>query len=293
MHRDATPHGFGVARHRDLVVTGENRLAHRRRIGRSGPLATARPAQGQTLQQLQSLSVKQLSEIRISSVARRTEPLSDAPAAVYVISHQDIIRSGATTIPEILRLAPNLEVAQINSTSYAISARGFNVGNNASLSNKLLVMVNGRSVYSPMFGGVYWDMLERAAPEHRADRGDQRAGRRALGRQRGERRHQHHHAEISETQGGMLTLGAGTQERNASIQYGGRISPELTFRVHAEYTDFGALPGTPMGRARMMAGPGHRAGFAWTGNLPTIRSAWRGTSLPSPRSRTASYAAAT
>src|SRR5581483_10138716 len=112
----------------------------------------------QNLDDLRALSIEQLGEIRVTSVAKAVEPLSDAPAAIYVISHDDIIRSGAQTIPELLRLAPNLEVAQLNATTYAISARGFNVGDNASLSNKLLVLIDGRSVYTPMFGGVYWDM---------------------------------------------------------------------------------------------------------------------------------------
>jgi len=107
---------------------------------------------------LRDLSIEQLANIEISSVSKSTEPLSDAPAAVYVISHDDIMRSGATTLPEMLRMAPNLEVAQLNATTYAISARGFNVGDNASLSNKLLVLVDGRSIYTPLFGGVYWDM---------------------------------------------------------------------------------------------------------------------------------------
>lgn len=83
-------------------------------------------ARAQSLQELQSLSIEQLSQIEITSVARHPEPISDTPAAVYVITSEDIRRSGALTLPEVLRLAPNLEVARQDAASYAISARGFN-----------------------------------------------------------------------------------------------------------------------------------------------------------------------
>jgi len=109
---------------------------------------------------LRNFSLDQLAQIKVTSVSKLRESLGDAPASLHVISHEDTISSGATTIPDILRLAPNLEVAQINASSWAISARGFNVGDNASLSNKLLVLIDGRSVYSPMFGDVYWDMID-------------------------------------------------------------------------------------------------------------------------------------
>ena len=92
----------------------------------------------------------------MSSVTKTTEPLSDAAAAIYVITHDEIIRSGASSIPEILRLAPNLEVAQITANSYAISARGFN----GQIADKLLVLIDGRSVYTPLYAGVYWDVQD-------------------------------------------------------------------------------------------------------------------------------------
>ncbi|HXR96096.1 MAG TPA: Plug domain-containing protein, partial [Rhizomicrobium sp.] len=102
------------------------------RFGAASLLALALPAHAQQLAQndINQMSIEQLANVEITSVSKAAEPLSDAPASIYVISHDDVIRSGATTIPEMLRLAPNLEVAQINSTSYAISARGFNVGDN-------------------------------------------------------------------------------------------------------------------------------------------------------------------
>lgn len=102
---------------------------------------------------LAELSLEQLSDLPVTSVSGRAESLRSAPASVYVISGEDIRRSGATSLPEALRLAPNLQVARMSSGQYAISARGFN---NA-IANKLLVLIDGRTVYSPLFAGVFWD----------------------------------------------------------------------------------------------------------------------------------------
>ena len=102
---------------------------------------------------LGDLNLEQLGNVDITSVSGRSERVSDAPASIYVISNDDIRRSGATTLPEALRLAPNLEVARVSASTYAISARGFN----NSLGNKLLVLIDGRIVYTPLFSGVFWD----------------------------------------------------------------------------------------------------------------------------------------
>ena len=102
------------------------------------------------------LSIEELANIQITSVSKQPERLGSAAASVFVITSDDIRRSGADSIPEALRLAPNLHVAQSASASYAISARGLN-GSNNSAPNKLLVLIDGRSVYSPFFSGVFWD----------------------------------------------------------------------------------------------------------------------------------------
>ena len=108
---------------------------------------------------LADMSIEDLATIRITSVSKKAEPLADAAASVYVITAQDIRRSGVTNLPEALRLAPNLQVAQTSGSGYAISARGFN-GNNNSAPNKLLVLIDGRSVYTPLFSGVFWDVQD-------------------------------------------------------------------------------------------------------------------------------------
>jgi len=103
-----------------------------------------------------ALSPEQLFDATVMSVSKTSEDLRDAPAAVYVLTSEDIARSGATSIPEVLRLVPGVQVARTNASGWAISVRGFN---NA-LANKLLVLIDGREVYDPLFSGVYWDIQD-------------------------------------------------------------------------------------------------------------------------------------
>lgn len=112
--------------------------------------AAAAPTQ---LADLADLSLEQLTRITVTSASRREERLLDAPASIFVITADDIRRSGATSIPEALRFAPNLFVARADSSQYAITARG---GANV-LANKMLVLIDGRTVYTPLFSGVFWE----------------------------------------------------------------------------------------------------------------------------------------
>lgn len=118
-------------------------------------LLAAHAAAGQLagLGNLADLSLEQLTTIEVTSVSGRPQTLRSAAASVYVITADEIRRSAATSLPEALRLAPNLQVARLNAGQYAISARGFN---NA-IANKLLVLVDGRTIYSTLFAGVFWD----------------------------------------------------------------------------------------------------------------------------------------
>ena len=103
---------------------------------------------------LKKLQFEQLFDIEISTVSRRPERLVDAASAVQVITAEEIRRSGASSLTEALRLAPNLQVAQVSSSQWAISARGFD----STTANKLLVLIDGRTVYTPLFSGVFWDV---------------------------------------------------------------------------------------------------------------------------------------
>lgn len=119
-------------------------------------LAAADPPQGVDFA---DLSIEELANIEVTSVSKKPERLLDAPASVFVITADDIRRSGAATLPEVLRLAPNLQVAQLNGASYSITARGLN-GGGGGAPNKLLVLIDGRSVYTPLFSGVFWDVQD-------------------------------------------------------------------------------------------------------------------------------------
>src|ERR1700719_1571124 len=101
-------------------------------------------------------SLEQLLNVQVTSVSKKEQKLSRTAAAVFVISHEDIRRSGAQNLPDVLRMAPGVEVAQIDANAWAISIRGFN----SRFSNKVLVLVDGRSVYTTSFSGVYWDQLD-------------------------------------------------------------------------------------------------------------------------------------
>src|SRR5437773_2673061 len=112
--------------------------------------------QPDSLGSLKRLSIDQLMNIEVTSVSRRAERLSHAASAIQVITQEDIRRSGASSLPEALRLATNLQVAQVDSRQWAISARGFN----STAANKLLVLIDGRTIYTPLYSGVFWDVQD-------------------------------------------------------------------------------------------------------------------------------------
>lgn len=107
---------------------------------------------------LTTWQIEDLMNVDVTSASRKEQKLSEVPAAVFVITKEDIRRSGPTNIPDWLGMVPGLEVAQINPSIWAISARGFN----GQYSNQLLVLIDGRTVYSPIFSGVYWDAQDVA-----------------------------------------------------------------------------------------------------------------------------------
>ena len=105
---------------------------------------------------LANATLEELMDIQVTSAARKSQRAEDVPAAIYVITGRDIRQSGLMTLPEILRLAPGVQVAQVSASKWAVSIRGFN----SPFSNKLLVLIDGRSVYSRAFSGVFWDLNE-------------------------------------------------------------------------------------------------------------------------------------
>ncbi len=184
---------------------------------------------------LQQLTIEQLADVEITSVSKTAQPLSAAPAAAYVITGQEIARSGATSLPQMLRLAPNLEVMQTSPSDWNITARGFN-GNGAAQNfpNKLLVLIDGRSVYSPLYSGVYWDMPD--VPAANIDRIEviSGAGGTLWGANAVNGVINVITRKSADTQGGLVTLGVGTDYRSAALQYGGALDETLHYRIYAQ-----------------------------------------------------------
>jgi len=102
------------------------------------------------------LPLERLMDVSVISASRKSQSLSEVSSAVFVINQEDIRHSGATTIPDLLRMVPGVQVASIDGNSWAVSIRGFN----GTFANKLLVMIDGRSVYTPLYGGVFWDVQD-------------------------------------------------------------------------------------------------------------------------------------
>ena len=186
-----------------------------------------------SISELGSLSIEQLANLPVTSVAKRPEPLSQAPAAIYVITHEDIERSSANTIPEMLRLAPNLQVYQTSASNYVITARGFS-GNNSdqSFTNQLLVLIDGRSVYTPLYSGVYWDMQDVLPAD--IDRIEVISGPGAAlwGANAVNGVINIITRKAADTQGLRLDVGSGSLETAWDVQYGGKVGDALAYRAY-------------------------------------------------------------
>jgi len=190
-----------------------------------------------TIGALKQLNVEDLMNVQVTSVARHPEKLLQTASAIQVITQEDIRRSGATSIPEALRLADNLQVAQKNSHDWAISARGFNTA----LANKLLVMIDGRTVYTPLYSGVFWDAQDYVLAD--IDRievisgpGGALWGANAV------------NGVINiitksskDTQGLYTQAGGGSRPRDfTDVRYGGAFDSDTQFRLYGKYFDRGS-----------------------------------------------------
>jgi iron complex outermembrane receptor protein len=199
----------------------------------AAPLGSARGQEPDTAD-LAKLDIEQLAQIKVTSVARRPEALGQAPAAIFVITSEDIVRSGAISLPEALRLAPGLQVARTGSRDWAISSRGFNERS----SNKMLVLVDGREIYSPLFAGVFWDI--QGMPLQDIDRievilgpGATLWGANAVNGVINVIRRS-----STQSRGGLAHLVAGTNTRlDGMLRYGAALTPNVSFRAFGRYLD--------------------------------------------------------
>ncbi|MGZ8919700.1 MAG: TonB-dependent receptor plug domain-containing protein, partial [Limisphaerales bacterium] len=183
---------------------------------------------------LMTLDLADLMKMQVTSVSRKSERLSDAAAAIYVITQEDIRRSGATSIPEALRLSPGLEVARQDAHTWAISGRGFN----DEFASKLLVLVDGRTVYTPLVASVNWDVQDM--PLEDIDRIEviRGPGGTLWGANAVNGVINITTKSAKETQGLLITAGAGTEDRGfGTIRYGGKISEDAYYRVYGKFLD--------------------------------------------------------
>ena len=196
--------------------------------------AVAANTGGSSIGVLKTLSMEELMDIEVTSVSKRPEKLGETASAIAVVTQDDIRRSGATSVPEALRLAGNLEVVQINAAQWAISARGFN----APLSNKLLVLIDGRTVYSPLFSGVFWEVQDVLLEDIERVEVISGPGAMVWGANAVNGVINIMTKSAKDTPGLFVEAGGGTALREfGSVRYGGAISPNTYFRVYGKYAN--------------------------------------------------------
>jgi len=178
-------------------------------------------------------------EIQVTSVARKDSTVAHTPAAVYVITSEDIRRSTATSIPELLRMVPGINVARINNSQWAVSARGFN----NRFSNKLLVLMDGRSVYSSLYSGVYWEVQDTVLEDIERIEVIRGPGATIWGANAVNGVINIITRKASDTHGGLVVAAAG-QHENVSVaaRYGGRAGSNLDYRVWVKGFRRSSLP---------------------------------------------------
>ena len=180
------------------------------------------------------LTLEELMNIEITSVAKKKQKLSEAAAAVYVITQEDIHRSGFTSIPEALRMVPGLQVARIDANKWAVSSRGFN----GRFANKLLVLIDGRSVYTPLFSGVFWEYKDTMIEDIDRIEVIRGPGATLWGANAVNGVINIITKSADKSQGVLVTAGAGSEEQGfAGVRYGGKISDNASYRVYGKYFD--------------------------------------------------------
>jgi iron complex outermembrane recepter protein len=202
-------------------------------IGLLTAAATAEAAALQ-LQELAELSLEELSELSVVSVSRQPQRLVETPSAIQVITRDDIRRSGASSLPEALRLANNLQVAQDASQKWVITARGFS----SDVGNKLLVMIDGRTVYTPLFSGVFWERQDYLLEDIERIEVISGPGGTLWGTNAVNGVINIITRNAADTQGLYSEAGVGTELRGfAGVRYGGKLAPDVNYRVYGKYAD--------------------------------------------------------
>lgn len=197
------------------------------------------PASAPTGEDLSQYSIEELAQLPVRSASKREEPLSAAPTALFVITGADIARSAATSLPEVLRLAPNLQVQQVNAREYALSARGFN---GYEPSNKLLVLIDGRSVYSTLHSGVFWELHSPLLEDIQQIEVISGPGGTLFGPNAVNGVINIASRDARETLGGLVRATAGSGERTMAARYGFALGDSGALRLYGTAFDREDLP---------------------------------------------------
>jgi iron complex outermembrane receptor protein len=235
--------------------------------GATAPSAIAAKKNG--AQDLFSMSLEQLTSVQVSSVSRHDEPLFDTPAAVYVITRDDIRRSGATSIPEVLRMVPGVEVAQIDANKWAVSARGFN----NRFANKMLVMIENRTVYNQLYSGVFWDQTDVLLEDVERIEVVRGPGATLWGANAVNGVINIVTRKAQDTQGALVVAEAGRIDQEGIARYGGHLGASADYRLYGKY----------LHRDALLAADGASAGDTANIERAGVRLDW---SLPSQNSVT-------
>ena len=196
------------------------------------------PARGGTTgtDDLLSLSIEALMQIQVTSVSKHAQKLSEAPAAITVLTSEDIRRSGMTTIPDLLRMVPGLHVASIDSHTWAVTARGFN----GQFANKLLVMIDGRTVYTPLFSGVYWDVQDLVLEDIDRIEVVRGPGGSVWGANAVNGVINVITKKAADTQGLLVSsLGGSLERTSTAARYGGKLGDDVYYRANIKYFNRG------------------------------------------------------
>jgi len=216
----------------------------------------AEPAADTAMDELTEMSLEDLMNLEVTSVSKQKQKVSEAPAAVSVITEEEIRRSGMTSLPEMLRMVPGLDVAQINAHTWAIASRGFN----NQFGNKLLVMVDGRSVYNTLFSGVYWDTLDYPLEDLERIEVIRGPGATLWGSNAVNGVINITTKSARDTQGWLFSGLGSNSEGIGAVRYGGQMDDETFYRVYTKYREVHDFP-LPDGSEANDGWDSPRAGF--------------------------------
>ena len=215
---------------------------------------------------LSDLSLEELVNIQVTSVSKKQTDLFRSPAAVYVITQEDIRRSGLNSIPELLRMVPGLDVARIDASHWAIGARGFN----DQYANKLLVLIDGRSVYSPEFAGVYWSVQDMPLEDIERIEVIRGPGATLWGANAVNGVINIITKSAKDTQGGLVSVTYGTEDQpSTTVRYGGKIGTNLFYRVYTKYFN----------RDNFVDSAGHDTADQWDASRGGLRLDWEASDI--------------